>query len=136
MKKMNSRTTLRKPLMMLSCLFAFLVIGLGTVQAQFVDRVEAIDRLTTEITNLQNTYNTTTAGSAASIDLFRKIRYYRNIARDLHDNVEVGAAVANNFALIPNIEGLRSFQSGQNPIPHTSAGFAKNMLQDVEQLLQ
>ena len=122
--------------MMLSCLFAFLVLGLGTVQAQYVDRTDAIDLLTTEITNLQNTYNTTTAGSAASIDLFRKIRFYRNIARDLHDNVEVGTAVANNFVLIPNIEGLRSFQSGQNAIPHTAAGYAKAMLQDVEQLLQ
>ena len=121
---------------MLSCVFAFLVLGLQAAQAQYVERTEAIDRLTTEITNLQNAYDSATPGSATSIDLFRKIRYYRNITRDLYDNVEVEAAIVSNFELIPDISGLRSFESGQNPIPHTTAGFAKVMRMDVQQLLQ
>ena len=121
--------------MMLSCVFAFLVVGLQSVQAQYVDRSEAITRMSTELVNLQNDFDTATVGSATYVDLGRKIRYYRNITKDLHRGSEVGAAIDKNFGLIPDIEATRRITS-PNPVPHTSASLAKNMRVAVEQLLQ
>lgn len=134
MKKMNSHTSVRKTLMMLSCIVAFLFVGLQSVEAQFVDRSSALVILEAELTANRAIFENTTPGTNDYVLYGRKLTYQERMYAAINDGDAVADAIVNSLLALPRFGNPALFVAQSTPISPVAAQ-AKNLRLEAETLL-
>ena len=134
MKKMNSSASVRKALMMLSCVVAFLFVGLQSVQAQFVDRSDALVILEAELNTNRAIFESATPGTDTYVLYGRKVTYQERMYSAISDGDAVADAIVNSLLALPRFGNPSQFVAYNAPISPEAAN-AKNLRLEAETLL-